>query len=156
MNNGSKIKKFLFPLVFMLIFLLDRASKLLILNGMPFSGTLISFVTVHNAGAAFGLLQGQRFFLAAFSFFAIFFIGYYVFKKHAELNLSQILGLAMICGGSAGNLFDRVGYGYVIDFIQLNFVDFPVFNVADVFINLGVALVLIGLLRKSKENCVQD
>jgi signal peptidase II len=149
MSIGHRLHKYLFPFALILVFLLDRVSKLLILKGMPFSGKLVSFVMVHNAGAAFGILQGQRFFLVVFSVFAILFICYYVFTRHAMLNIGQILGLAMICGGTAGNLFDRVGYGYVIDFIKLNFVDFPVFNVADMFINIGVALVLIGLLKKS-------
>jgi signal peptidase II len=148
MKNGYK---FLFPLALVLVFLLDRASKVLVMKGLQFSGEFVSFVVVYNAGAAFGLMQGQRIFLIVFSLLAILIIGYYVLMRYSSFNLCQLLGLGMLCGGTAGNLFDRVGYGYVIDFIKLNFVDFPVFNVADMFINIGVALVVIGLLKKQHQ-----
>ncbi len=66
-------------------------------------------------------------------------------KNHEKLNTLQTLAIAMILGGTAGNFFDRLFYGYVVDFIKLNFIDFPVFNMADLFINIGVILIFTAL-----------
>ena len=70
----------------------------------------------------------------------------YVIRTNKKLNVFEALGIGMIMGGVAGNLFDRIYYGHVVDFIKLCFVDFPVFNIADLFINTGVIVILISFM----------
>ena len=65
--------------------------------------------------------------------------------------MKTIFFIALLSAGVAGNLHERIVYGYVRDFFQLNFVNFPVFNIADIFINIGViALIIIILIKKTK------
>lgn len=116
-------------------FILDRTTKL-----------YLPVPKYYNEGAAFGILQGQTSFLAAFSAFVLVTLIIFTIKENKNLCAAQKLAIGMILGGTAGNLFDRVCYGYVIDFISLNFIDFPVFNLADVFINTGALILLLTLL----------
>lgn len=135
----------------LLTFLIDRISKIFVCNiTMPeknfiFDLGIISITRVYNTGAAFGILQGMTSFLLIFSLLVIIFLIIYMLKNHEKLNTLQTLAIAMILGGTAGNFFDRLFYGYVVDFIKLNFIDFPVFNMADLFINIGVILIFTAL-----------
>ncbi len=114
-------------------------------------------VLVHfqNPGAAFSFLsdQGgwQRYFLIAISLLAVLYIPWLInqYKK----NILIVIGLLLILGGAIGNLYDRISYGYVIDFIYLHFAEFywPAFNVADSAISLGVLLFLYGSFKSYKK-----
>ncbi len=133
-------------------FLIDRILKNFILD-MPvskeniiFDSSIIDITKVYNSGAAFGILQGYSKFLLIFSVFVILFLVFYIFKNHKTFNKLQISGIGLLLGGTAGNFYDRALYGYVIDFIKPNFINFPVFNLADIFINIGVLLILIEIL----------
>lgn len=115
------------------------------------------FTLVHfqNPGAAFSFLsdQGgwQRYFLIAISLLAVLYIPWLInqYKK----NILIVIGLLLILGGAIGNLYDRISYGYVIDFIYLHFAEFywPAFNVADSAISLGVLLFLYGSFKSYKK-----
>ena len=109
------------------------------------------YLPVHrycNDGAAFGLLKGQNTLLAIFGALVVLTLIVILIRKQKKLNILQKIGLSLVIGGTAGNLLDRVLYGYVIDFINLKFINFPVFNMADVFINAGAAILLITLLAR--------
>lgn len=125
------------------IFVLDRISKYLILKSKilyyPILEKYLSISSVSNTGAAFSTFQGQQDLLILISSLAVlFFIGY--FTKHEVAVLEQF-GWGLLLGGAVGNLFDRVVYNCVIDFINFECLKFPVFNVADVAITFGTILV---------------
>ena len=106
---------------------------------------ILEFNYLENRGAAFGVLQNQKYF---FVFVALIFIGVIVFvlikvptqKKYYSLNIL----LVMIAAGEVGNMIDRVRYDYVVDFIYFSLIDFPTFNVADIYVSVG--MVILALL----------
>ena len=93
----------------------------------------------------------QRYFLIVISLLAVIYIPWLInqYKK----NILIVLGLLLILGGAIGNLFDRISYGYVIDFIYFHIDEFywPAFNVADTAISIGVLLFLYGSIRSYKK-----
>lgn len=130
---------------------LDQVSKLLVLEHIPFGSVvpcidgLFHLTYVRNFGAAFSFLQGQRwlFILVFFAFVALLVWGFY--KKTLPFQTFELWCLAAILGGGLGNIIDRVFRGYVVDMIAVEFIDFPVFNVADCFITCGAVLLMIHL-----------
>lgn len=110
---------------------------------------------VHNEGAAFSFLSDaggwQRWFLALVSLTASCFISYWIFQvRQKEVWLGW--SLALILGGAVGNLVDRVGWGYVIDFVIVHYQHyyFPAFNVADAAISVGAAMLLLDFFMNRK------
>jgi signal peptidase II len=147
-------------LISLFVFLLDILSKNFIQNKIIYGEQLeitsfLSLVHFQNTGAAFSFLsdQGgwQRYFLIAISLLAVLYIPWLInqYKK----NILIVIGLLLILGGAIGNLYDRISYGYVIDFIYLHFDEFywPAFNVADSAISLGVLLFLYGSFKNYKK-----
>ncbi len=114
---------------------------------------------VRNTGAAFSILEGNKMLFIVIGFLAIYLIYKFILKE-GELSNYDILSYSMLIGGIFGNLLDRIIYGYVIDyfsFIIFN-MNFPVFNLADVFIVISVFLIIIKLGRNharssSREKC---
>ncbi len=133
------------------MFALDRLTKSLVNANVPF-GTevavidhVVGIANVHNSGAAFGFAPaGAAIFLTASVVVSIGLV-VYVARHPGDLRTDAILGL--ILGGTLGNGFDRIAFGTVTDFINFHF--WPVFNVADSAISLGVVALLAGyVLRK--------
>lgn len=124
-------------------YVLDATLGLEIVTVIPY---LFNFRLVHNMGAAWGILAGKQIFLIVLSFaFLAFFIFYYVKEKNKSWLLTITYGL--LIAGCLGNLYDRIVIGYVRDFIQFAFWQtFPIFNFADVFLCVGVAMFVIYLL----------
>ncbi len=114
---------------------------------------ILEFNYLENKGAAFGMLQNQKVF---FVFVALIFIGVIAFvvvripldKKYRSLHLL----LVMISAGAIGNLIDRLRYDYVVDFIYLVFINFPIFNVADILVTVSTIILIIQILFVYKEN----
>lgn len=115
----------------------------------PFIGDLVRWTHVRNAGAAFGLFQGNRYFFVAVSIVSILVILFLVLRNRYRSRL-MLVGFGMVLGGAVGNLADRIWLGVVIDFIDMGFgsLRWPVFNVADMGVTLGVVVLGIGLLRE--------
>lgn len=101
-----------------------------------------------NEGAAFGLMQQQSALLCGVAAFVICMVSCYMFNKAKKITHFERLTLAMVCSGIISNTLERLKIGAVIDYINLNFINFPIFNVADVFICLGIALFLIAIFFK--------
>tara|TARA_B100000524_G_scaffold287916_1_gene162980 strand:+ start:443 stop:901 length:459 start_codon:yes stop_codon:yes gene_type:complete len=101
---------------------------------------------VKNYGAAFSLFNGSRIFLSLVSISISILLIYIIIYKKNISNL-DLFGYSFILGGTIGNGYDRIIKGYVIDFINLNIIKFPVFNIADISINIGFLLILYGLLK---------
>lgn len=106
-----------------------------------------NFVHVENRGAGYGILSGQRFLLIFISVAVLsVFIVYYVLDAKKNKNRTSFLlsiSLGLIAGGCIGNLADRIFIGVVRDFIHLQFMTFPVFNIADICLTIGVILAVI-------------
>ena len=100
---------------------------------------------VRNYGAAFNILSGSRLFLSFISVISTIILSYFIFIRENELI--NKFGLSFILAGSIGNGIDRILNGYVIDFIKIKYIDFPVFNIADIVINIGALILIISYFR---------
>jgi len=115
----------------------------------PLLGPYLSLTVQRNTGAAFGMFPAATIALIALAAIIIIFIAVWS-PQIAQSNRLLAAGLAMVLGGAAGNLIDRLRLGYVFDFIDLHF--WPVFNVADIGITCGAILVLIVLFLRTQAN----
>ena len=100
---------------------------------------------VENSGAAFGMFPGAGGLFVLIACLCIVGLGAYAVLGR-DGSLARMAALGMVCGGAAGNLIDRIASGHVTDFIALEFIDFPVFNVADIGVVLGGVLLCIDVL----------
>ena len=148
----ENIKKILFYLfIFIFVFALDRFSKLYILNLAETDKVDIyinSFLNLHliwNTGIGFGLFSSDTNFYYNLTTILIVFINIVILIMILKSSDYNFLFLLMILGGSLGNLFDRLYYQAVPDFIDIHYGNFHwfVFNVADIFITIGVACLII-------------
>lgn len=136
------------PAIIISVLFLDQLTKFLAARFLQLNTSLIliknflNLSLVHNRGAAFGILKNQLFVFVIISLLAIALILYHL-KDKKRSRLSSI-SLSLILGGAVGNLIDRLRFGFVIDF--LDFRVWPVFNVADSAITIGVVLLSWELL----------
>lgn len=156
LNNKAFYPKFLyFNLGFLFLtfinfgvssFIATKASA-----GQTFVSPVLNIVYAQNTGAAFSLMQNSAKVLIALSFIAIFAVFIYVIKYLSSVKISELIFLSFLLAGIIGNLAERMFLGYVRDFFELAFVNFPIFNISDIFINIGVLgiILLILLDRKS-------
>lgn len=146
-------KRLNFILISIFIFLLDQFSKYLIsidiFNIINKEFFLFTISYIKNYGAAFNILSGNRIFLSLVSCIFSSIIIYLIIRKK-ETKIIDLYSYTFILGGTVGNGFDRIFKGYVIDFINLNFINFPVFNFADLSINIGFILILYNLITTKK------
>ena len=155
-NMNSQVGKYLFLICSFIfwLFLALFSSKLIVDNltsGHHYSNLVFNLHYLKNSGAAFSLLQNAREFLIILSVVVITLLFLYVIKNLKSIWFKEIFFISLLCAGISGNLHERIVLGYVRDFFQLKFVNFPVFNVSDIFINIAViALVIIILLKKTK------
>ena len=133
---------------------LDRVSKVWAIsalypdNEIVIIKNIFSFEYLENKGAAFGIFQNRQTFLIIITVIVTGAIIYYLIKYKPESVLLKI-SLAMIISGAFGNLFDRIVYKYVVDFILCHYKDvyyFPTFNVADMFVTCGTILLAVYLI----------
>lgn len=113
-------------------------------TGEGFIPGLVSFLYIHNDGAAWGLLAGQMW---LFTIITVIVIILLVVMLHREGKAHALMATALsfILAGAIGNFIDRLRFGYVVDMFKLEFIDFPIFNVADMCLTLGVILMFIYL-----------
>jgi signal peptidase II len=137
----------------LLVFLVDRFTKWLVVTYMEIGQSIplwegVFHLTSHrNKGAAFGILQNQRAFFIIITLVVIVGIVWYLRKMVKESTLVS-WALALILGGAAGNFYDRLLTGEVVDFFDFTLIHFPIFNVADSVIVIGVGLFMIDALRE--------
>ncbi len=118
---------------------------------------ILNFTYVENKGIAFGMFSGGRFVFIAVTVIILILILLIIFKTPKEKRSAFLkLGGALVVSGAIGNLVDRVLYGYVVDFIEVKFIDFPVFNVADIAVCIGAGLLLIHYLFIDGKNNVRE
>lgn len=152
------MKKLLKYILFIIgIVIADQVTKWLVVENialyghMDFLSGVLSFTYTKNTGAAWSMLEGQQWlFIVVFVMLTALLLLEY-FKFHMPFtNLERWL-IAAIYGGGLGNMIDRVRLGYVVDMIKTDFMNFPVFNVADCFITCGCILLIAHLIFFNKD-----
>ena len=143
-----KKKRLRFWLTVIGVLIVDRITKELA-GGIPAEGIelipgVIGLRYAENAGAAFSILSGAPRLLGILGLGVI--IGGYVWLRKKEIAPFPMTGLALMAGGAAGNMIDRLVRGFVPDMIETLFVNFPVFNIADSCLTVGCILVMVSLL----------
>ena len=148
-------------ILFVLAIILDQITKILttrffdLYEAKEIIPKILSFTYIRNEGAAFGILQGARVFFVILTIAVFIAIAIYFAKGRPQSQLEK-LSLTFIAGGAAGNFIDRLFLGYVRDFIMVDFIDFPVFNIADCFVCIGAGLYILysvmDLLKQKKED----
>ena len=103
---------------------------------------------VKNYGAAFNIFSGNRIFLSIISIIFSILLLYLILRKNTSKSI-DMYSYSFILAGTVGNGLDRIIKGFVIDFINLNFIDFPVFNIADISINIGFILILYSIFKNN-------
>jgi signal peptidase II len=156
---------FLYLLISTLVILLDQVTKLLILNefaegeAVSIIGDLLYFRFVYNEGGAMGTSLGPSWLYTILTLAALALIIRYFIKNESD-GISIKIPLALIFGGAVGNLIDRIRFGKVVDFIDIDIPDIPflgitrwwTFNVADAAITCGLVVFVIGLFLRSKRS----
>ena len=150
-----KSNKFLLGLsAFIIIF--DHITKFIVKNNMylresiPIFGNFLRFTYIKNPGMAFGIQIGGRLFYTVFASIACIVILIYLFRLGYEHIWSRI-ALALILGGAIGNLIDRIIYKEVVDFIDFRMIQWPVFNIADIAVTIGMVILISVVLFEKKE-----
>lgn len=134
------------------IFWVDRLSKWAAMSFLPLNTPVplwppfLHFTYIQNPGAAFGLFQNQTFFLIASG--SAMLVVFWFLRKELLIHASSRWGAAFLIAGDLGNMADRLAYGAVVDFIQLP--HWPVFNMADICIDLGIILLLWYFFKDSR------
>lgn len=153
MNKTSKTKYYIISIVFLIILVaLDQWTKYLaathlIDNTRVLIDGVFELYYLENRGSAFGMLQNKRFLLLGIGFVVLGVISVYFTKMPwtKKMNGLRILSLFIVAGG-IGNMIDRFRLGYVIDFLYFKLINFPVFNVADIYVTCSVILLFIFIL----------
>ncbi|HOI42037.1 MAG TPA: signal peptidase II [Elusimicrobiales bacterium] len=141
------LRGFLSPAIVLSVILLDRLTKWLVLENLRCAGRellpFLSLTYVENTGVSFGMFRGNNGFFIVFS--AVLVCALMFFRRRlAAHGAAAGAGAALVLGGAVGNLYDRIVYGHVVDFVDLSF--FPaVFNVADASITAGAVLLAFGM-----------
>ena len=160
MKNENIKKIVLGTSILLLIFLLDRISKILILNILNESGNVdiyinsfLNFYLVWNKGIGFGLLSSDHDFFYNVVTILIVIINFVIIYMSFKEKGIKYYFLLIILGGSLGNLFDRFYYRAVPDFVDLNYNGYHwfIFNVADIFITIGIILLILAELMSYKK-----
>ena len=149
MINKIQTKLYYFFLSIFIV-LIDQFTKYLIIYNKELfikkDFLLFKLDFVKNYGAAFNIFSGSRIFLSLISIiFSILFI-YLIFRNNT-LKLIDLYSYSFILGGTIGNGIDRIYRGFVVDFIKLSIINFPVFNIADIFINIGLIFMLYNIFK---------
>lgn len=141
----------LYLLISLIIIILDQSLKYYVFNHIALGQVqsiipgFMSLTYLKNNGAAWNILPGQMFFFYLLSFLAILVCLYFLFNKKYRQPLLSV-GVSLLLGGIIGNLIDRLHLKFVIDMLQLDFINFNIFNIADSAITVGVIMVFIYLL----------
>jgi signal peptidase II len=146
-------------IIILIVNIIDRitkiwASKSLISgNEIVVIKNIFGFSYVENRGAAWGIFQGKVNFLVIITIIIVIGLIFYLLKYKPRNKLMRI-SLSLIIGGAIGNMYDRVIYKYVVDYIYFHYKDvysFPTFNFADMSVVVGTLLLAICLIRDEKE-----
>ncbi len=155
---------FVYYIIALVVLVIDQVTKISFekwlvteFNSVPVIEPVLNWTLAYNRGAAFSFLanQGgwQKWFFAILGLMVSLFILSYLRKIPKNAKVLSF-GLALVLGGAIGNVIDRILYGHVIDFIHVHYADvwhYPIFNIADIGICVGMALVVVDMLFLEKK-----
>jgi len=148
MTKTSKIIYLVISLIFFAVF--DLYFSELIVNTYRFNfpeNPVVELSYVLNSGAAFNIFSDSKIFLILFAITAFLIIFVYAIRNIDKFSTIAGMWAAVMLAGIGCNLYERIAYGYVRDFFNLKFIDFPVFNISDIFINIGVLAIIIIIIK---------
>ncbi|HFU4204592.1 TPA: signal peptidase II [Streptococcus suis] len=147
------MRKFGFPIVAVVLIVLDQLVKVWTVANIaldtvePFLPGFMSLAYLRNYGAAWSILQNQQWFFTIITIVAVpGLIWYYI--KQIQGNIWTLFSLSLMIAGALGNFIDRIRLGYVVDMFHLDFISFPVFNVADICLSVGVGILFICIMKE--------
>lgn len=146
-------RKIAIPFLVILLIALDQAVKYYIVSNFSlgqvrkFIPKIVSLTYLRNTGAAFSILENQQWFFALITCTVIGVAVWYLIKN-IQGSKWLLSGLILIIAGGLGNFIDRIQQGFVVDMFQLDFVNFAIFNVADMYLTVGVAILLLVILKE--------
>lgn len=147
------MRKFGFPIVAAVLIVLDQLVKAWTVANIaldtvePFLPGFMSLAYLRNYGAAWSILQNQQWFFTIVTIAVVTgLIWYYI--KQIQGNIWTLFSLSLMIAGALGNFIDRIRLGYVVDMFHLDFISFPVFNVADICLSVGVGILFICIMKE--------
>lgn len=150
------MKRVIALLLALAVLILDQWSKYKVSTEIALGEVLnpdhpiMTLTYVRNTGAAWSILEGKMIFFYIISILACGVILYFLFKAKQQ-NWWFYIGLGLLLGGTLGNFIDRMRLGYVVDMMHLNFINFPIFNIADMALSVGLlGLIIDSFLESSK------
>lgn len=160
MKTNFHWKRLGFALIsFIFLILFDQWTKSLavanLMNQEPFVivKDVFQLRYLENRGAAFGMMQGQQTFFVISALIAVAIITYVYFKLPWEKRFHPLRAVVLfIAAGAVGNLIDRLVLGYVVDFFYFELIDFPIFNVADIYVTCATIILALLILFYYKED----
>lgn len=160
MKESFKWKYAVFALIsFLILIVFDQWTKSLavayLMDKDPFIiiKNVFQLRYLENRGAAFGMMQGQQTFFLITGIIAVIVLAYVYFKLPWEKRFLPLRAVAMfIAGGAVGNMIDRVALGYVVDFFYFELIDFPIFNVADIYVSVSCVLLAVLIIFFYKDS----
>lgn len=149
--NKKAFKSYLCAIICIVIMVvLDQVTKMLAITGLKGRQSvdviphILSFTYLENEGAAWGILKNQQIIFIIISVVLLVCIAFYYNKLPYNKHYRPLrITLSVLCAGAVGNMIDRVSRKYVVDFIQTDFIEFPVFNVADIYVTCSIIMLLI-------------
>ena len=145
----------LYLILSILFVTLDQVVKMWIVNsfnlheGMELINGLLSILYVRNTGAAWGMFEGKMLFFYLITVVAVGTLLYLMFKEKGKSKL-LLTAYSLILAGAVGNFIDRIRLGYVVDMFKFEFIDFPIFNVADICLTIGVIFLFYYVIFKEQ------
>lgn len=158
MNKG-KAKRLIFDFILLIVLIaLDQFTKYIAVIKLKDKAAfniidgVLEFNYLENKGAAFGMFQNQKIF---FIFVAVILLGiiiYVLLKMPEGIKYSWLhILLVMLSGGAIGNMIDRIRFDYVVDFIYFSLINFPIFNVADMYVTVSMVIIVLLILFVFRE-----
>lgn len=150
------MRKIWVPSVIVVLIALDQLMKWWTVENIAldsvrdFIPNVLSLAYLRNYGAAYSLLQNQQTFFIVITIVVMAGAIWYLIK-HIKDSLWLVTSLSLVIAGGFGNFIDRVRLGYVVDMFHLDFIDFPVFNVADSYLTVGVLLLFICIMKEEDD-----
>lgn len=147
------MRKYAIPIGIMILIAIDQLVKWWVVENIdldttrPFIPNVVSLSYLRNYGAAYSLLQNQQMFFIIVTIFVMAGAVWYL-VKNIQGSLWLLASLSLVIAGGLGNFIDRLRLGYVVDMFQLDFVNFPVFNVADSYLTVGVVILFICIMKE--------
>ena len=145
-----KNKKIFLIILGIVILVADQITKLLVIEkSFVIIPNILNFTYIKNTGLAFGIGTNNLILIIILNIIILGFIIKFLKERNNQVDFSIIIALILVLAGGISNLIDRIFRGYVIDFIDVNLLDFPCFNIADISITVGIMILIISIIKSS-------